>query len=275
MAASSLGACMFFRTLDDLSAGTSHAGAISDGASGADAAPPAEGGLLDGPPADSGAAGHCVVVDPSIARGEAPKLQRCFDYDDPDAGPSLRAESPATISVEPDDGPSPPNAVVARAPALPSSSANARHVVDVPLVARRVEMAFSVRVEPPSTQSGDYMQIASFFRDNVYTYLIYDPANAKLFFSEQDQRDGGLVNTTLSHGVVAVDLTQWHRVVFDLDFVGGRSSLRVVGGGATLDEPLQWPEVNWYGTAWLGTSFVYGTQAPLAMHFDDFALTVW
>ncbi|MFO0671597.1 MAG: hypothetical protein U0235_18540 [Polyangiaceae bacterium] len=37
-----------------------------------------------------------------------------------------------------------------------------------------------------------------FFRDNVYTYLIYDPANAKLFFSEQDQHDGGLVNTTLS-----------------------------------------------------------------------------
>ena len=119
------------------------------------------------------------------------------------------------------------------------------------------------------------MSVSKFIRDNVYTYLIYDPANAKLFFSEQDQRDGGLVNTTLSHGVVAVDLTQWHRVVFDLDFVGGRSSLRVVGGGATLDEPLQWPEVNWYGTAWLGTSFVYGTQAPLAMHFDDFALTVW
>lgn len=275
LAGASLAGCMFFRSLNDLSGGAGDGGAPANDGGGAEGAiGPVADGAVDAAPIEDAGPSFCAVVDPAIADGEAPLLTKCFDYDVPDAGAVLTGAL-ASVGIEADDGPSPPNAFVVRAPALPSTGGNGRHLVDVPFVARRVEMAFDVRFELTPGQASDYVQIATFFRDDVYSYLVYDVARSKVFFAEQDQRDGGLVNTTLPHTGLVVDLSRWHRMVLDLDYVAETVSLRIVGGESTLGEKLEWPKVSWYGVAWLGSSFIYGNKAPLTMHYDDFALNVW
>lgn len=258
---------MFFRSLDTLTEGAPPDANGSDGApqdAGADG-PTADAVTTDGPSSDARPGqGFCASQDPDAGPGG---LYVCFDYDDEqDGGYDLNAGNGAEIAVE-DAGAPGTNALVLRVPSQPSLSSFGFQRVRIGFAPKRAHVSYRVQLEWTAGQAGDALNGPTILRSDVYDYVFYDFAAGRLMMNEQDQRDASVVNGP-PHSGFDVDMRQWHRIDFMLDYEAATFSVHV-DGVKRMNGSLTWASVPGNAMVLLGTSFHYGNPAPVVMRYDD------
>jgi hypothetical protein len=223
------------------------------------------------PPArDASAEDFCTLAK---ADAGSALFNRCDDYDI-GAALSLGSDRGATIAPAPATGaPSPPNVLEALYPASVGSFCNAIQSVDLSFIAKRVELSFDMRIERTRGKEGHFSNIAGFERDSVYTYIVIDFEADLLRLAEQDQRAGGTVDSW-SQDSVAVNLDDWHRIVFVADYEAANAKLSVVGG-ATITFPLAIPQVDKPGHWRIGSVYISENADPIRYRFDNVVTRAW
>jgi hypothetical protein len=211
------------------------------------------------PPAD----GACARA---LEDAGSVRFKACFDYEGTTVD-ALTTDSHGTITLA--IKPVVSSAFVLSFPPL-TGGAGGWHEVETAFAPKRITLAFDLRVSGDVSKMPQFIGLGGFYRSGVNAYLLYETTMKRVAVAEQDQRDGGNVNSPVK-GYVPVDLSEWHRIELTIDFEASRITSSVLGGGSAPGLVLDMT-TNAPGAAYAGTRYISNTTIPIELMVDNFVV---